>query len=344
MCDREQRRLAPDHPYVSMDSALLQKVADEGFPYASSADLSVSGEPLLASNLDQSLQLARAYNLLLNITTNGSLLGGPGMIEKLAPVTGLLSVSIDAAKAETYSKIRPEGRFEEIVAATKRYDEVRKALQPGSRPARTLRHRLQITTVLMRANVAELPDMVRLAHRLGADVLAGAHMLVYSQAMEHESLLNYPDLYERYRAEALRVAESLCQKVVLPPLPAVAGQVQPAAAAGSGLAAQSAPQVGETPAARGSVEGPVRCPFAHRSLYIQPDGSTYPCTNQDPELPIVGNARRQSLREIWNSDVYVRLRERLRTGRLTDYCRRCYIIADQVGGAAAAAGSGQGGD
>jgi radical SAM protein with 4Fe4S-binding SPASM domain len=314
MCTRQQRGLAPDHAYPCMDRALLEKVADEGFPYATSADLSVSGEPLTASNLDQSLHLARLYGVALNITTNGSLLGRPGMLEKLAPVAGLLSVSIDAATAETYGKIRPGGRFDEILAAVKRYDELRKA--------QSRRSQLMIYAVLMRANVEELPDMVRQAHRLGADTFAGAHVVVLSDAMKHESLLNCPDLYDHYRAEALRVAESLGQTVVLP---------APLGGAQSALLEEGEAAVTRDPgSAPSEIEGPIRCPFSHRSLYIQTDGRAIPCCNEDPELPMMGNARRQSLREIWNSDAYLELREGLRTGRLTSYCRRCYIIADQV--------------
>ena len=162
MCWREQPGRMGPRPSSCMDPALLRRVAHEGFAYAMSVNLSCSGEPLLASNLDESLELAKRYDVPLNITTNGSLLGRPGMLEKLVPRLGHLTLSLDAATPKTLESIRPGARFHEIVAAMARCSEMRNALaeRTGRRPT------LSFGVVLMRRNIAELPDLVRLAKRL----------------------------------------------------------------------------------------------------------------------------------------------------------------------------------
>jgi len=307
MCTRQRDGFKPNREYPCMDEDLLRKIAREGFAYASSIDLTVSGEPLLASNLDETLRLAKLYNVPVNITTNGSLLGRAGMLDKLMPSLGILAVSLDAATPETLAKIRPGARFDDIVAALAECCKMRKAKRNGGE--------VRIAAVLMRENVQELPDMVRLAHKVGADTFAATHMVVVSPSLRAESLLEYPDLFNRYRAEAEAVAKSLGQTVVLPaPLNSA-----DASDAGDGGVDSAAP-----------IQGPIRCQFSHRSLYIRTDGIALPCCNEDPEIPSMGDAERESIREIWNSPPYLELREGLRTGRLTPYCRRCYIIADQV--------------
>ncbi|UCH34629.1 MAG: SPASM domain-containing protein [Armatimonadota bacterium] len=310
MCTRQKPTWRRPRALPCMDEDLLRKVAHEGFPYADSVDLTVSGEPLLATNLAESLRLVRLHNVALNITTNGSLLGRPGMLEQVAPSLGLLTVSLDAASAETLGAIRPGARFDEITTALCRYAEMRRKGETGGR--------LEIAAVLMRRNVTELPDMVRLARSLSADAFVGAHMVVVSDEIRSESLLGYPGLYNRYRAEALRVAASLGQIAVLPP----PLDVSPSQ--------RNLNKDVEKDVEAGPVPGPIRCPFAHRSLYIQTEGSAMPCCNEDPDLPIMGNLRRQTIREIWNSPQYLELRRGLRSGHLTSYCRRCYIIADQI--------------
>lgn len=59
-------------------------------------------------------------------------------------------------------------------------------------------------------------------------------------------------------------------------------------------------------------------------MYVHYDGTTYPCCYIYPEEPI-GNLRKSSLREIWNSAGMVRLREAHIRGDLRDYpaCQNC---------------------
>jgi radical SAM protein with 4Fe4S-binding SPASM domain len=59
-------------------------------------------------------------------------------------------------------------------------------------------------------------------------------------------------------------------------------------------------------------------------MYVHYDGTVFPCCYIYPEEP-VGNLKKNSLQEIWNSEGMVRLREAHIKGDLRDYrtCRNC---------------------
>jgi radical SAM protein with 4Fe4S-binding SPASM domain len=59
-------------------------------------------------------------------------------------------------------------------------------------------------------------------------------------------------------------------------------------------------------------------------MYIHYDGTVFPCCYIYPDQPI-GNVKKSSLEEIWNSETMVRLREAHVKGDLTGYkaCQNC---------------------
>jgi len=58
-------------------------------------------------------------------------------------------------------------------------------------------------------------------------------------------------------------------------------------------------------------ESKVFCVVPWTHMYLQQDGSVFPCCNADPTLPI-GELRRSALREIWNGPEYRALRRQNR--------------------------------
>ena len=61
------------------------------------------------------------------------------------------------------------------------------------------------------------------------------------------------------------------------------------------------------------------CPAGRIYCNIQPNGNVTPCMFM-PEYPVAGNLRKQSFKEIWNSDTFQALRDRT---RLKGKCREC---------------------
>ncbi len=58
-------------------------------------------------------------------------------------------------------------------------------------------------------------------------------------------------------------------------------------------------------------------------MYVNPDGSVLPCCVAEHHRHL-GNARNNSLEEIWNNDRYKSLRKKMLAGESCDECRGCY--------------------
>jgi MoaA/NifB/PqqE/SkfB family radical SAM enzyme len=102
--------------------------------------------------------------LQLHLITNAQLLTPQrwGAFPHLAKMIGILSVSIDAATAETYENLRRPGKWDvllnnlEFIAGMRRTGEIRS---------------LGINFVVQKDNFREVPDFVELGARLGADTV-----------------------------------------------------------------------------------------------------------------------------------------------------------------------------
>jgi MoaA/NifB/PqqE/SkfB family radical SAM enzyme len=100
--------------------------------------------------------------LYVFLITNGQLLNAKRWAEfpNLPEMIGNLSVSIDAARADTYERLRRPGKWEvlmenlELMAKMRASGEIR---------------RFQINFVVQADNFRELPDFIALGHRLGVD-------------------------------------------------------------------------------------------------------------------------------------------------------------------------------
>jgi hypothetical protein len=119
------------------------------------------GEPFMMKNLDELLDVFRAEGKVLQMTTNGQILTDRN-IQKLLGLPIDLYVSLDAATAETYAKLRND-RFESLLRNLRRLIDAK-----GGRDGLP---RVHVVFMPMRCNVHELEPFVRLAADLRADRL-----------------------------------------------------------------------------------------------------------------------------------------------------------------------------
>lgn len=100
--------------------------------------------------------------LYVYLITNGQLLSAKRWSEfpELPEMIGILSVSVDAARAETYERLRRPGKWPLLMENLERMAEMRAAGK--------IRH-LQINFVVQAENFRELPEFVALGNRLGVD-------------------------------------------------------------------------------------------------------------------------------------------------------------------------------
>lgn len=128
------------------------------------------GEPLMHPRIDEIIRRIYEKGCLVSFVTNGILLTPERIKRLLAPDKKIkeIAVSIDAAHKETYESIRGKGNFTRLI----------ENLQELKRQVANTEHKPQLTWafLMMKSNLAELPDAVELAARLGFDRIVGKHI------------------------------------------------------------------------------------------------------------------------------------------------------------------------
>jgi MoaA/NifB/PqqE/SkfB family radical SAM enzyme len=115
------------------------------------------------------VEAAVARGIEVSTNSNGTLLNS-GRAERCV-ISGLheIHISIDGATAETYEHIRVRARFDRVIANVE-------GLVAARRRLACTNPRIRLVVVAMRKNLAELPALVRLAHRLGIDSVFVQHL------------------------------------------------------------------------------------------------------------------------------------------------------------------------
>jgi len=144
-----------DNSYPSLDVDLFQSIIQQAKPLGLSGVKLTGGEPLLHPRIYDILEMVRSEDLRLTVETNG-VLCTPELARKISEGKNpFVSVSLDAADAETHEWVRGvEGCFEASLEGT------RNLVKAGLRP--------QIIMSVMRRNMDQLEAVVRLAESLGA--------------------------------------------------------------------------------------------------------------------------------------------------------------------------------
>jgi MoaA/NifB/PqqE/SkfB family radical SAM enzyme len=149
---------------AQLDPSTFPKLA-RYFPYLTHINLTSVGEPLLADIFWQIVNEPNARHIDLAVNSNGTLLTERNVDRLLNSELKLINISLDAATAQTYRKIR-RGIFDKVIAGIKRLIARRNELG-------VTRLQVWVNMTLMLENIRELPSFINLACDLevdGADV------------------------------------------------------------------------------------------------------------------------------------------------------------------------------
>jgi radical SAM protein with 4Fe4S-binding SPASM domain len=214
-------------------------------------------------------------------------------------------ISIDAAHRELYAHIRGVDGFNQVVANVA--DFAQRIHQAGHGP------RLSFWMTAIRENLAELPELVRLADRLGVSEVY-VHRMVYhggGLAQQEQSIFRAMQATEeRFLAEAEVVAGEL----------------------GITFGASGATTPRHSLLSSDGDKRPwSQCRRPSSLMYISANGNVLPCclspfTTRDYEGLILGNAFQTSLVEIWNGALYRQFRDALQSDNPWESCDRCGVL------------------
>lgn len=326
---------------TTMGGELLEKVGNDLFPRAHDVVLSSSAEPLLAPDLPRALELCREHEVPnFHFSTNLFAMNKRIMEKVIEVQMPLMTVSIDGATKETFERIRPPGKWDTLM---QRFDLVKEIKEASGSHFPVL----SATAVLMRSNIREMPDLVRLMRSKGVTQMNFVHMAVMGGlGIEDETLMNDPKLCNETLREIRRVAEAEGVQVMLPmeiPENLAADTVTDAERSDEG--GGSALQQGEEMAGvsqfdvaqylnhkldefllKGKKKDSHRraCYFPWYYIHVNPDGTVFPCGSWF-EFSTFGDFKTQTFEEIWTGPQYTELRKQIYNMELRDVCANCSV-------------------
>ncbi|MGH7318640.1 MAG: radical SAM/SPASM domain-containing protein [Candidatus Rokuibacteriota bacterium] len=280
----------------------LRGIVDQ-FPVLERVVLHGIGEPLLNPELFSIITYLKGKGATVLFNSDAITLTAPRARRLIETGLDEYRVSMDAATAETYLRIRGVSRFDRVVANVRSLVALQRELG-----ARTPRVSLWFTA--MKANLEELPALVRLAADLGVGEVYVQRLVFNGLGLAVEAQSLHRVLREREQsllaeAEALARAEGIAFRA-------------------SGMATPLASLTGADEARRPWAG----CQRPWTLSYVTANGHVLPCcispwTAKDYAGLILGNALEQGFAEIWNGERYRRFRMDFETDVAPDPCRGC---------------------
>jgi MoaA/NifB/PqqE/SkfB family radical SAM enzyme len=293
-----------------MDFDLYCRIIDQ-FTNIQTLHLQGLGEPMLHPRFFDMVRYAVGKDIRVTTNTNLTTLNPKRAL--LAVTSGLdtLHFSIDGTTAATYERIRVNAHFDKVIA------NLENLVNTKARLGSALPH-LHMVMVIMRQNLAELPDLVRIAKQYGAEEVFAQQLShdfgdpafhknfqpLNDYVKEQSLLYEDPERIEHYFGEARAIAKELGVTLRLP-------------------SPRPKPYPAEMP-------GRDRCDWPWTSAYISFQGYAMPCCiASTPEVIELGLINSDNFEEIWNGPAYNQFREQLASGGTTgappEICRSCSI-------------------
>lgn len=334
------------------DPVLFKRI-EPMLPFVRWVKLQGTGEPFLYPGMKQACELGLKHGNELMTVTNATVLD-EDMARATIPAFGNIFVSIDAASPDTYKHIRCGGKLDQVHRGIELINKYRRQSLV-----------LGLAFTIMRDNVHELPDFVRMAKRLNAQIVRGSWLIPLDGLpwTFGQEPMAHAELMDRWFTEARAVAAELDIVIQLPPIipvapkpdvplislaPARPAAATPAANAEAPRTAGEAPKPAAKPAPPElSVISNLRgrrvrgtCSLMYKTAYIHVDSSVTPCCHLKGR---VGSLETTDFRTIWNSDAMAGLRKEFNSGRLPDACTGCgFLRMGRIGEGALVEDDGEG--
>ena len=246
------------------------------------------GEPTVHPNFVEMLELIRRHAARIYFCTNGMRLGQlhDAIFENHVDV---FAVSVDGATAETNNAIRQGSDLNRIVESLKQIKRTQRT-QGLEYPY------INFVFCAMRANLRELPSIVRLAADIGLEEVKVVYLTAFDQNLAGETLWDCRTEVEDVFREAAELGDALGVSLKLPYLQ------------------------GEDPAGNALHRD---CFVAWRDFFLGSDGMVRPCMSTPRQFfPFDMN---RPFMELWNSECYQTYRMGVNdAARMDTPCRHCY--------------------
>jgi radical SAM protein with 4Fe4S-binding SPASM domain len=309
MCPIQFRHEGPPYgPPAFMDFDRFTQLLEQ-LPDLEQLQLQGLGEPMMHPRFFDMVERAVGRGIKVSTNTNATLFNSRRAERCVTSGLDEIHVSIDGATAETYERIRVRARFDRVIANIQGLVATRRRLGQGH-------PRIRMVVVAMRRNLRELPELVKLAHRLEIDTVFVQHLChdfgesslpdhyrPMREFVDGETLLaEDPAQVAHTFAEARRMASELGVELRLP-------RTQPR------LHPPGTP-------------GPKRCDWPWRGAYVGYQGLAMPCCMvATPDRVQLGNMIEQGVDAVWNGEAYQDFRAALSSETPPEVCRSCSVYS-----------------
>lgn len=246
------------------------------------------GEPTIHPHFNEMLEIINRHSARKYFCTNGMNL----MKIKNAIFdynVDVFAVSLDGATDETNSRIRRGSKINQITEELEDIVRIKKE--------RGLKYPwINFVFCAMKSNIRELPDLVRLAAKIGIEEVKVVYLTVFEQGLLDESLWGYEKLVHEVFEEAIRVGDEL------------------------GIILKLPHYIGEDEAESKLHKD---CFVTWRDFFLGSDGYVRPCMSTP--IQFFQYDKGKDFMEMWNSPEYQKYRRTVNDQKKMDEpCRRCY--------------------
>jgi MoaA/NifB/PqqE/SkfB family radical SAM enzyme len=286
-----------------MSWGLFTRIVDQ-FPDTDRFVLHGVGEPMMVPELPRMIRYLKDRGACVLFNTNGTLLTLRKGRELIDAGLDELRVSLDAAEPTAFKVVRGTDTFDRIVANVDAFTAMRRELNLAA-------PRVSLWLTGLKETVAQLPALVQLAHKLGINEVYLQRLVYFPEGQS----LARPEssLFERLDDEqtsVIREAEKLAQRLGI-------------RFNASGATHPSASLHRKTPGQPWSL-----CRRPWTLMYFTAHGRALPCCVAPFSLRgyqtfTLGDATRQTLREIWNGAKYRDFRRALLSDHPHVACADC---------------------
>jgi MoaA/NifB/PqqE/SkfB family radical SAM enzyme len=302
LCEPCPRTFEALEPPADMSMELFRSIVDQAVGLKR-AVLHGVGEPMLVRHLPDMVRYLKERGVYVLFNTNGTLLREKRFVELIEAGLDELRVSLDAADAATYAVVRGKPFFDRIVRDVSRLTEYQ-------RQAGLTHPRVSLWLTGLKETVEQLPDFVRLAARMG---VREVHLqrLVFDEAG-----------FGMARAESsLFEATQAAEQAAIAQAQAIGAEL------GVTLDASGATEPGLSLKRQGDAPW-TGCRRPWSLMYFTAHGRALPCciapfSARGYETYTLGDARSQTLDEIWNGPAYRDFRTALLGDDPPKPCKDC---------------------
>jgi len=284
MCQIHSQREKHKLQFMKKDD--FDIVVEKLFPYLIEIHPTNIGEPLCSDWFEYFLDKVIEYGVLLDITTNGTLLNERKIYKIFSNLLDI-KISFDGIEKETFEKIRKGADFNIVV------ENIDKLLKAKAETKSNGTITLQMT--LFNFNYRELLGVIKFAKDKGIDRVKAYHLFSHSKELNDLSLVNNLEQFEEIRVSAINLAKNL----------------------------NIALEISEPPINNGGTKNLIcqKCRLPWAECWIDSDGKVYPCHSHN--YSALGNIYGTDFYSIWNSEYTKVIRKSLLNNNIESICNNC---------------------